>query len=350
MSDKSKIQWTEASWNPIRGCSKVSDGCKFCYAMAVAARFCGPGQPYEGLAVRTPTGPQWTNAVRLVPGKLAEPLHWTRPRLVFVNSMSDLFHPDVPEDFIDRVFAVMAACPRHTFQVLTKRPGRMRAYANGEGMTGISGFNGRRWRISCAAEQVDGMRTDHVPTWPLPNVWLGVSAEDQSTWDARVPDLLHTPAAVRWVSAEPLLGPIDGGTALSNHRLTFSGRDGILPGIDWLVAGGESGTTARPCHLEHVRSLAAQCRAAGVPVFVKQLGSVPIMAEKAWLALNPAPMLKAANHKRAPEGAVPLLLRDRKGGDMEEWPADLRVRNFPFVASPGLDGWQESPKARPGGL
>ncbi len=173
-NQKNGIVWTDETWNPLRGCSRVSEGCRNCYAESVARRFDGPGLPYEGLIA---SGGQWNGQIKLVPEKLDEPLRWQRPRRIFVNSMSDLFHPNVPNEYIDRVFAVMALASQHTFQVLTKRPERMLEYLN--------------------------RRTT------MPNVWLGVSIENQVTADERIPLLLQTPAAVRWVSAEPLLRPVD---------------------------------------------------------------------------------------------------------------------------------------------
>ena len=302
MGDKTHIQWTDATWNPLRGCSKVSEGCRNCYAMGVAARFNGPGQPYEGLAVRTANAPQWTNKIMLVEDKLTEPLHWTRPRLIFVNSMSDLFHPDVPDDFIDRVFAVMASCPHHTFQVLTKRPDRMQKYLSyvdradkviseavpinrdtGGPFVNYAG-KAKRVKMFSAGVGTDGGPSRSVfqcsnesplkPWWPLHNVWLGVSAEDQATWDTRIPPLLQTPASVRWVSAEPLLGPIDGG-GYSPQSLYEPAERTIrnnISRIDWLVCGGESGPGAREMHEEWALSLRDQCRAAGTAFFFKQWG------------------------------------------------------------------------------
>ena len=274
MGRTSSIEWTDATWNPLRGCSMVSRGCEHCYAIRQAHRQAGPGGAYEGLTRMTLTGPKWTGRVRQVSHKLEEPLRWQKPRMVFVNSMSDLFHEKVPDLFVDRVFAVMALTRRHTYQILTKRPERMLDYC--QSLT---------WQrlIECANQNVYG--GTHTPAYynltsidartaksrfvdgeasafglmskpPLPNVWLGVSAEDQKTWNERVPYLLKTPAAVRWVSAEPLL-------------------DAIVPvvlAIDWLVVGGESGPGHRPMHTSWVRYLRDECAAARVPFFFKQWG------------------------------------------------------------------------------
>jgi len=353
VGDKSSIEWTDASWNPIRGCSRVSEGCRFCYAERVAARFSGPGQPYEGLAssktVTRPAGggvrttfhePRWTGEVRFIPEALDLPLRWTKPRRIFVNSMSDLFHEKVEDEWIERIFVVMARAPQHTFQILTKRPERM-----------------RRW-FQEPTEDGSFALDMTKQTWPLPNVWLGVSAEDQATADERIPLLLQTPAAVRWVSYEPALGPVD---FLSQWHDWLAGwateteadkRDGTLcpvqvrtEKLDWLVVGGESGPGARPFDLAWARSAIAQCRAAGVPVFVKQLGSQPRgicdwkhhdeMPAK-WL--DEDGVLPSVSGKPAHDlchsvddafSPCRLDLRDRKGGDWAEWPIDLMVREYP---------------------
>jgi len=203
MSAITKIEWADRSWNCVRGCSIVSPGCRSCYAMKQAHRFSGPGRAYEGLTKLTErSGPQWTGKVVTVEDALLEPLSWRKPQRVFVNSMSDLFHEDVPDEFIDKVFAVMALAERHTFQILTKRPERMREWFDENGRDAVQHtvhypqFD--RWRQSITLGQ-----------WPLPNVWLGVSAEDQQRADERIPLLLQTPASVRFVSCEPLLGPVD---------------------------------------------------------------------------------------------------------------------------------------------
>jgi protein gp37 len=254
MSTTTGIEWTEATWNPVRGCSKVSEGCRYCYAMSVAARFSGPGQPYEGLATRSPA--RWTGKVMLVEKHLGDPLRWARPRLIFVNSMSDLFHEDIPDEWIDRIFGVMAAAARHTFQVLTKRPARMKAY-----MTALA----RDYdRLEAGARSVGHtLRFQGIPLvrWPIPNVWLGTSVESQDVAADRIPHLFRLPAAVRFLSCEPLIGPLDLGASLGY--------------VDWVIAGGESGPKARPCHEAWLRSLRDQCVSAGTPYFLKQLGGWP---------------------------------------------------------------------------
>lgn len=248
MADKSAIEWTDASWNPILGCTAVSPGCDHCYAARDASGRLARLPLYAGLA----KAGVFTGEVRLVPERLSQPLRWRKPRRVFVNSMSDLFHDAVPDDYIAQVFRVMAAARQHTFQVLTKRHGRMRSL-----------LNSARFDAPVAA----------------PNVWLGVSVEDQHWADIRVPALLDTPAAVRWLSCEPLLGPIDLSPWLTDMDWppcwdTHSPGDScgrcIRP--DWIVAGGESGSGARPMHPDWARSLRDQCAAAGVPFFFKQWG------------------------------------------------------------------------------
>lgn len=247
MGDNSKIQWTDRTWNPVRGCSLVSAGCANCYAMKQAHRFSGRGKPYEDLTELGPHGPRWNGNIMLVPEALEEPLRWKTPARVFVNSMSDLFHEDVPIKFISRVWLTMQLAPQHTFQILTKRPERMLAYMREFG---------------------------HYEGKPLPNVWLGVSAENQETADERIPLLLQTPAAVRFVSAEPLLGPVSFRWAHwepFNRDRVINHLDGLRR-LDWVIAGGESGPGARPMHPEWARSIRDQCQAADVPFFFKQWG------------------------------------------------------------------------------
>jgi protein gp37 len=300
LSDKSKIEWTDATWNPIRGCSRVSEGCRNCYAERIAARFSGPGQPYEGLAkiVRhnyrggLPTGElgsraSWTGEVRFAGFKtLEQPSRWKQPLRVFVNSMSDLFHEKVTEEMLCLIFAEMVVCPQHVFQVLTKRPERMRewmSFSHGRGARIKLAGGWVRWHGANGKTYLD---EKEIAPWPLPNVWLGVSVEDQATADARIPLLLETPAAVRWVSYEPALGPVDFSRWLRNEseRVTDAERraraegaahvpgKGSVGDIDWIVCGGESGPGARPMHPDWARSVRDQCAAAGVPFFFKQWG------------------------------------------------------------------------------
>ena len=279
MSDKSKIEWTDTTWNPVTGCTKVSPGCTNCYIERTRPmRMANRRFTYRGKALGVTTG------VQLHPERLEAPRDWRKPRRVFVNSMSDLFHEDVPDEFISHVFAVMSMTPQHSYQILTKRPERMADYLT---------IMTRDPDAYCFAWARDGGFLGGLPglplpatAWPLPNVWLGVSVENQHWADIRIPLLLQTPAAVRFVSYEPALGPV---------------RFGSLKALNQIIVGGESGPRARPFDPEWARQTIAQCRAAGVAPFVKQLGSV-------WAK------------KHGDTG---------KGGDMSLWPEDLRVREFP---------------------
>ena len=229
MSGISKIHWTDATWNPCAGCKKMSPGCGKCYAIRNAKRMAGNPNPamraaYQGLVTGTPGNLDWNGTVRTLPDRLDGPLHWREPRRVFVNSLSDLFHKDVPDDFIAQVFSTMEKAHWHQFQVLTKRSSRLRA-------------------LSAA-----------LP-WP-DNVWMGVSVEDDQ-YAFRIDDLRATGAKVKFLSLEPLLGPLP---------------DLNLAGIDWVIAGGESGPKARRMNAEWARDIRDQCVAAGVPFFFKQWG------------------------------------------------------------------------------
>lgn len=284
MADRTPIEWSDATWNPLGGCTRVDDACKNCYAEIMAARFSGPGQWGEGLAriVRGANGTvdhRWTGKLRLNEAALDRPLRWRKPRRIFVNSTSDLFHESVPFEWIDRVFAVMALCPQHTFQVLTKRPERMRAYFADPGTADrIALAIGQVADPSPEAEFSAQMR---VSAMPLTNVWLGTSISEQASADLRIPDLLATPAAVRFVSAEPLLGPVDL-TFITHLRygqvcaLTGYLGTGMYgdygPRLNLVIVGGESGPGARPMHPDWPRGLRDQCVAAGVKFFFKQWG------------------------------------------------------------------------------
>ena len=302
MADRTGIEWTDATWNPIRGCSRVSEGCRHCYAEKQAARIVamdrGRGIPegsgaYDGLLAK---GGQWNGQVNLVESVLDQPLRWRKPRRIFVNSMSDLFHETVPDWIIDRVFAVMALAEEHTFQVLTKRPERMLNYFS----TPWRDLR-FRWAGALPINFLCDENHDLVnfgDDWPLPNVWLGVSVENQATADQRIPLLLQTPAAVRWISAEPLLGSIQLDwdwleRSDPNCDLGFQQGDKLDKGycgrcyghvddpihvsphriLDWVVVGGESGVSARPMHPDWVRSLRDQCQETGVPFLFKQWGA-----------------------------------------------------------------------------
>lgn len=234
MSGTSKIEWTEATWNPVTGCTKVSPGCDHCYAETFAERWRGiPGHPYEqGFDLK------------LWPERLGLPRQWRAPRVIFVNSMSDLFHARVPYGFVERVWETMAGTERHTYQILTKRPDRMERFV---------GRLAERFGV-------------------LPNVWCGTSVESQQ-YINRARRLVWVQAAVRFLSIEPMLGPVDLGGVLAELGGYWPTEDGPDP-IQWVIAGGESGPGARPCELDWLRSLRDQCSSAGVPYFLKQLGRI----------------------------------------------------------------------------
>jgi protein gp37 len=267
MGDRSAIEWTDATWNPVTGCSHVSEGCRNCYAEALSLR--------RGWSRKPWTARNAAENVVLRPERLDQPLRWRRPRRVFVNSMSDLFHELVPDDYIDRVFAVMARAwwmgeggdGRHVFQVLTKRPERalrwFRATASGASRERV---------VFDTPTPPDGIAWGSTwwrrwPGWPLPNVWLGVSVEDQRAADERIPLLARLPAAVRFLSVEPLLGPVELGTWLWSAM-----ADGGGCAISWVIVGGESGPRSRPMEPAWARAVRDQCVAAGVPFFFKQWG------------------------------------------------------------------------------
>lgn len=327
MSAATSIEWTDRSWNPVRGCARVSPGCENCYAERQAHRFASTApegfrkQPYEGLTVLSKHGPRWTGRARFVPAQLDAPLRWRKPQRVFVNSMSDLFHEDVAFEEIAAVFGIMASCPQHTFQILTKRPRRMLQWFR---WAESQYPDARTHALGAALQQELDTGPDSQPLhtkhcadpegpWPLPNVWLGVSCEDQQRANERIPLLRRCPAIVHFVSAEPLIGPI----ALDDRWLEWlpigpdeNDESHLLPPLRWLIVGGESGPGARRCRVEWISQLVAQCKSADVACFVKQLGSRP------WAD-------RVDEH--------PGRLYDRKGGDMNEWTPELRVREFPEV-------------------
>lgn len=326
MSAKTTIEWATRTWNPVRGCSRVSPGCDNCYAMKQAHRFAGPGKPYEGLTtLRKKDGAgwrvDWSGSVRVIPDEIDAPLRWKKPERIFVNSMSDLFHPSL--DLLTEVrliFTTMLRAPQHTFMVLTKRPARMREFAlrlragnvigNPSGPT--LGLHG--WKDNAP---LPGSGSPFV----LPNVWLGVSVEDQQRAYERIPPLLETPAAVRFLSCEPLLGPVDLRDEDWTTRDYLRGTDSLqgvtkpLPGkVDWVIVGGESGAGARPMQLDWMRSIVQQCRDAGTACFVKQFGARPMFSQ-------------TEGYSRAIRGEAGRLL-DRKGGDLTEIQGDW-PREFP---------------------
>ena len=315
MSDGSHIEWTDATWNVATGCTKISDGCLNCYITRTP--------PFRmGHRRFDQSGIGGSTDVQLHEDRLTHPLRWSSPRKVFVCSLADLFHEDVPDAYLARVFAVMALAPQHTFQLLTKRHARMRSLLSSEAF--MSAVDDAAYRMArgddpdvTGAARREAYRAHagwmvtwpgtggRLLPWPLPNVWVGVSAETQTWADIRVPVLLDTPAAVRWVSVEPMLGPIGlhavgGVDALCPDVDQYPGvRTDPHPGLDWVVCGCESGRlSARPMDLAWAEQILADCRESGVPVLVKQLPTGP---------------------------------RGRATQDMTTFPERLRVREYPAV-------------------
>ena len=374
------IEWTHMpghkgeTWNPVVGCSVVSPGCANCYAMRVAGtrlEHSKAAPHYAGTTELSNAGPVWTGKIAKAPDSIfLKPFRWRAPRCVFVNSMGDIFHENVPDPIIDQVFAVMALCPQHTFLVLTKRAGRMRDYFSDPMSASrvadfivdavFSGVTTRAVLIADAALEPlapPGPRV-FLGRWPLPNVWLGVSAEDQRRAEERVPALLDTPAAKRFVSAEPLLGPIDFENIRDPKHFPGCLRKDVLNGhafheddgnqwtklnrVDWIIAGGESGGGARPNWTPNVRSIIRQCASARVACFVKQMGSnvhdrndagIEGLYDTEW-RLDDGDWGRIEHdvngYREQYQGApMRIRLRDPKGGDPSEWPADLAVREWP---------------------
>lgn len=266
MGANSDIEWTDTTWNPLAGCTRVSSGCDNCYAALMAWRLGNmaeadlaagrdPGgrRKYMGVATRTPSGRvAFNGTINLDEAALDEAYSWRKPRRVFVNSMSDLFHKDVPPDFIYQVFKVMEATPQHTYQVLTKRPENIMPAMK---LYGIGGA------------------TPQARPWPA-NVWIGTSVEDQAAADSRIPHLLRVPARVRFLSCEPLLGPVDLRPWVYTFRLNSAPDTPLRQDLHWIIVGGESGRGARPMVPAWAESLRDQCQAAGVAFYMKQMGSV----------------------------------------------------------------------------
>ncbi|HVE56560.1 MAG TPA: phage Gp37/Gp68 family protein [Pyrinomonadaceae bacterium] len=324
------IEWTGETWNPISGCSRKSEGCQNCYAEVMTKRLAAMGQEkYKGLLNDQN---RFNGTIKFDEKALLKPLSVKKPTIYFVNSMSDLFHENVKDEWIDKVFAVMALCPQHTFQILTKRADRMKAYF--ESFNQIEamgrGWNCANWLIKTFGKEDGSEKTNIVVEsnfrYGLQNVWLGVSVENQKTADERIPLLLNTPAAIRFLSCEPLLGEVDltrlNQTQFTNGQNALSGKREISPysppklenKIDWVIIGGESGQIklkTRDCMHEWIRSIVQQCRSAQVPVFVKQLGTNSFYFDED----NP--------------GEYEWKTKNKKGGDISEFPEDLQIRQFP---------------------
>lgn len=335
MSDKTRIEWTDATWNPVTGCTKVSEGCDHCYAETIAHRFAGTAAYPNGFDVT------------LRPERLDQPLRWRRPRRIFVNSMSDLFHKDVPDEYIARVFAVMALAPQHTFQVLTKRPGRMRSLFTSVDFWRTVGY-------ICDDAGNPDVAPDRLH--PAPNVWLGVSVENQKWADVRIPQLLVTPAAVRFLSCEPMLAPVTldliryfdadcsgcSGIQSPAHDKSCGNEPGEHWGIDWVIVGGESGPHARPMHPDWARSLRDQCVAAGVAFHFKQWGEWGFQGDsiRQCFIWPDGTALEAGETQRSPINGLPIpaAVPSRPG-----WVHLVRVGKR--AAGRELDGrtWDEYP-------
>ncbi|MGB9408210.1 MAG: phage Gp37/Gp68 family protein [Terracidiphilus sp.] len=336
MGAKTGIEWTDSTWNPFIGCSRVSEGCRHCYAERLAGRFSAKTDGVYAGTTKAVNGLQvWTGKINRAPEEtLLKPLHWRplvegcrgleksgvlhdprlvcrdcvkRPRRIFVNSMSDLFHENVPDTWIDQIFAVMALCPQHVFQVLTKRPERMLAYFAHDGGFGRWGYiEGCARKIAAELKAPKPPAGTTLAIWGgrnLPNVWLGVSVENQAAADERIPLLLRTPAAVRFISAEPLLGPVDleelpsaSGIGRYLDSLSNAGVDkgALIPNkLDWVIAGGESGPGARPMNPDWARSLRDQCVDAAVPFFFKQWGEYSPKNRREDLPAHPTMVCEA---------------------------------------------------------
>lgn len=316
MADGTKIEWTDATVNAINGCTVLSPGCTNCYAMRLAGTRLRNHESRSGLTIDTKAGPVWNGEVRLYKRAMVQPLGWRKPRMIFWNAHGDTFHPKVPEWWIDHQFAIMAATPQHIHQILTKRPERMRQYLSDPAVWDRVSAVVNAWpedEIGNGNEFTADIRL--LSGEPLPNVWLGTSVEDQKRADERIPDLLATPAAVRWLSMEPLLGPVD--LSAINHLdrsgwlCPLTGRHQLQPvhashegaKLDWIVLGGESGPGARPMHPDWARSVRDQCAAAGVPFHFKQWGE--------WAPLD---ALRLAGEGWATEGPV----KGRRG-NVRDW-------------------------------
>ncbi len=306
------ISWTDETWNPIVGCSKISPGCQNCYA-AESAKSVRLQQFPQYQAVK-----EWNGVIAFVESALPKPLRWKKPKKIFVCSMSDLFHENVTDEMRDRVFAVMRLCPQHTFQVSTKRPENAIKYLTEKTRIRIANLLNsysplNPYTLLGHKEQYRFATSRHLVTFPLPNVWVGVTVENQEMANQRIPTLLEIPAAKRWLSMEPLLGKVDleniifpdgdiaGVLSESNCHLWYDNL------INWVVIGGESGKNARPCNVNLIQAIADQCKQSGVAVWVKQLGKNSI---------------GDTGYRVHPKG-------DLVGSKFENLPKSLQIREFP---------------------
>lgn len=295
MGDRSGISWCDATWNPIVGCSVISPGCTNCYAMKQAARIerMNPKSHYVGTTIETKAGAVWSGKLVLAPEHiLTLPLRWRRARKIFVNSMGDVFHEDSKTEWIDTVLAIAGLSPHHIFQILTKRSQDMMRYMRDPNTRErIGGAMFKFVEGSDIGEKARKIRAS-FKVYPFQNVWFGASAEDQDRADLRIPDLVDTPAAVRFISYEPALGPI--------NFMPWIGQ------IDLIIYGGESGPGARPNVVGWAKSTLRQCRGTRTSFFMKQLGANPVNRE-----------------------GVRHLQKARAGDDKMEWPEELRVQMKP---------------------
>lgn len=361
---KSSIEWTTYTWSPTVGCTRVSAGCEHCYAELMAHRLEAMGRSeYAGTTKVLPDGSvRWTGQVNLLKDRVTLPMRWRKPKRIFVDSMSDLFHETVPDWFIFGVWRTMAMTPQHIYQILTKRPERMLDWfaklddPGDASVTFVGSRDGTKPGFPNRMSQAEADRvlkagrarmfyewSDHLgepgegearpgearPTydweqgprwWPtkLSNVWWGVSVEDQASAESRIPLLLRVPATVRFLSCEPLIGPVNLNQGLWGYCPEHDNESGFcehaqcrsVQRLGWVIIGGESGPGARPFHLDWARRMMSQCDFAGVPVFVKQLGSKPRVGS----GIRYEGMRDGGHH-----------------GDMDEWPEDMRVRRYPSV-------------------
>jgi protein gp37 len=325
------IEWTDDVWNFLVGCSRVGPPCDHCYAMRRAHRKMSP--QHHGLTILRPKdaarpGVDWNGKINVVEAKILDPLRWRKPQRVFVNSMSDLFHHNVPEEILDRAFAVMLATSLResgiTYQILTKRPQRMLEYVTAKDLPRRIQRAARAAGIELLEAVGIGGRVEHVGLQHA-NIHLGVSCGSQEDVDAMLPILRATPAAVRWMSYEPALGPIELRRNVLAERMLRWYKP-MIDILDWIVVGGESGPGARPFDVAWARSVLDQARGSDCKVFVKQLGSRPHSGDEHH-GLEPV-----AGHKRKvwrfDDGDHVHTVLEPSGGNMAEWPADLRVREI----------------------